>query len=405
MVALTAAALAASRFSQSLVACNVYVSAGGKPHHVPLMLNLLQQAQEHCTELAGGNSKPIELDSNTETTTFSSAAIVHAYADPVYNRSSFHLAGTAENVASVASHLASQAIQVLRKEMANELADDNNNDQASHHPFVGLVDHVTVMPLATSSDSDYQNIQPDTDTDTVTVTSTSQPTAHSTSSAVFQPLTASAWAARTIGQRLSELQVQVYYYGHAHPETTPLAIIRRERTNFFTSGGLLLEPTTDLTGSTHQAPPPPAAAAAPLEVATVGAPEGFAENYNIRLTSQCSKKRAQSLTRLVRERDGGLKGVEALTLPYSNGRWEVACNLLRPDKATAEDIQALVDQWQAQQQLAETGEVERLVEQGYRVGTTEEQCLRVLRLSSIKEQRKQHDQDLKERLQSLMLQK
>jgi glutamate formiminotransferase len=366
-----------SRFSQSLVACNVYVSAGGKPHHVPILLNLLQEAQEHCLRLAGNSSKPT-------TATTSSAAIVHAYADPVYNRSSFHLAGTAENVAHVASNLASQAIQVLRTEMANELAskDVNDDEQAAHHPFVGLVDHVTVMPLAMNSDKNNNNLQlgtlPELD-------------AHSTT---FQPSTASAWAARNIGQRLSELQVQVYYYGHAHPETTPLHIIRRERTNFFTSGGLLEPADTDTDGTF-----PPAAV---TEVATVGAPaEGFAENYNIRLTNQCSKKRAQSLTRLVRERDGGLSGVEALTLPYSNGRWEVACNLLHPDKGSADKIQALVDQWQAQQQ-AETGQL--LVEQGYRVGTTEEQCLRVIGLSS-QEQRTQHDKDLRERLmQTFMLQ-
>jgi glutamate formiminotransferase len=365
MVVVSTAA-AASRFSQSLVACNVYVSAGGKPNHVSILLNLLQQAQEDCTRLDGNNSKPtttlLHGESRSSTETTSSAAIVHAYADPVYNRSSFHLAGTAENVANVASNLASQAIQVLRKEMINELEDCD--DQAYHHPFVGLVDHVTVMPLA----SENKIFQP----------GASQPPQ------IFQPLTASGWAARSIGQRLSELQVQVYYYGHAHPETTPLATIRRERTNFFTSGGLLepdsSQPTT--------------------EVATVGAPQVFAENYNIRLTNQCSKKRAQSLTRLVRERDGGLPGVEALTLPYSNGRWEVACNLLHPGEASAEDIQALVDQWQAQQQ-AETGKV--LVEQGYRVGTSEEQCLRVLGLSS-NEQRKQHDEDLRERLESFMLQ-
>jgi glutamate formiminotransferase len=361
MVVSTAAA--ASRFSQSLVACNVYVSAGGKPKHVSLLLNLLRQAQEHCTRL-DGNTPAVTTLSRGESSSveMSPAAIVHAYADPTYNRSSFHLAGTAENVANVASNLASQAIQVLRKEMANEMEEED--DQAFHHPFVGLVDHVTVMPLTFES----EDSQP----------CTSQP-AHN-----FQPLTASGWAARNIGQRLSELQVQVYYYGHAHPEITPLATIRRERTNFFASGGLL---DTDS--------PQPS-----TEVATVGAPEGFAENYNARLTNQCSKKRAQSLTRLVRERDGGLPGVEALTLPYSDGRWEVACNLLQPEKASARDIQALVDQWQEQQQ-AETGHL--LVEQGYRVGTTQEQCIHVLGLSST-EQRRQHDEDLMQRLEKFMLQ-
>ena len=40
--------------------------------------------------------------------------VVHAYADPVYNRSSFHLAGHAKPGASVACHLARDAISRLR---------------------------------------------------------------------------------------------------------------------------------------------------------------------------------------------------------------------------------------------------------------------------------------------------
>jgi hypothetical protein len=34
---------------------------------------------------------------------------------------------------------------------------------------------------------------------------------------------------------------------------------------------------------------------------------------------------AWSLTRALREQDGGLPGVEALTLPYSKGQFEMAC--------------------------------------------------------------------------------
>jgi hypothetical protein len=36
-------------------------------------------------------------------------------------------------------------------------------------------------------------------------------------------------------------------------------------------------------------------------------------------------KWARSLTQALREQDGGLPGVEALTLPYSKGQFEVAC--------------------------------------------------------------------------------
>jgi hypothetical protein len=100
---------------------------------------------------------------------------------------------------------------------------------------------------------------------------------------------------------------------------------------------------------------------------------------------------AQSLTRHVRERDGGLAHVEALTLPYSRGRWEVACNLLRPNTTTtARHVQDAVQEWE-RRQIARLIEDDdslisdttarpplKLVEQCYRVGTTTEQCLQAL---------------------------
>jgi hypothetical protein len=50
-------------------------------------------------------------------------------------------------------------------------------------------------------------------------------------------------------------------------------------------------------------------------------------------------KRALSLTRALREQDGGLPCVEALTLPYSKGQFEVACKAAIESKVKKMGIQ------------------------------------------------------------------
>ena len=310
------------------VACNVYISASGKPHHVPLLLSLLEQAQAAACR----NVSP-------------TVVVVHAYADPVYNRSSIHLVGTAKRIATDAANLACRAFEQLR-DVASDYEDIRSK---AYHPSVGLVDHIAVMPLTNNNDAD--------------------------SSYAIELLeknqddTPSGWAAKQIGQAMMDHmeEVQIYYYGTAHPYKIPLAQVRREQTSFLQSNILA---TKDI----HR------------DITTVGAPPHFVENFNIRL--RCSAQTARSLTRRIRERDGGLPGVEALTLPYSNDRWEVAANLLRPDQASAEDVQALVSQWEAEQ-------TQQLVETCYRVGTTEDQCLRALHSS--KEGRQLHDQEVSNR--------
>jgi len=86
-------------------------------------------------------------------------------------------------------------------------------------------------------------------------------------------------------------------------------------------------------------------------------------------------------------------------LPYSDGRWEVACNLLRPcsDGATAEDIQCAVDQWEKDQDQGS------LVGISYRVGTTLEQCLEAWKRSnpSIAE-KQEHDKVVTHRLENYL---
>jgi hypothetical protein len=198
-------------------------------------------------------------------------------------------------------------------------------------------------------------------------------------------------AAQIIGKRLKEIGVQVFYYGDAHPEGTPLAVVRRERTNFFKMGGV---ETTDKQsdGLTSE-----------KGVATVGAPASFVENFNIRLTSNCNLKTARSLTKLLRERDGGLLGFEGLTLPYSNGRYEVAGNLLQPDVGSSEAVVAKLDEW-VEQKLKELpfDKKSDLVDEAYRVGTTKDSCVDALALCDIAEAIAQHDQQVAKRFKQYL---
>ena len=370
------------------VGCNIYVSAGGHHQHKSLLLRLLQLAQRDCLDHSW-NPTNTSLRSNNMPTAESSLSnvvvVVHAYADPIYNRSSFHLAGTAPQVAQVASFLAVQAMQELSTASSSD--QQTSHEEESHaHPFVGLVDHVSVMPLVVEDDNQTANggdagearELPDKQDDT-------------TSTAEFVPTTPSGWAARCIGEAMEPHVQGVYYYGTAHPHGMSLAQVRREKTRFFQSGGLhegndtVQETTTNnLTkkkksslSSNHQP--------ARSNIATVGAPLEFVENYNLRLypqdattTGVTTKQLAHSLTRHLRGRNpGGLPGVEALSLPYANQQWEVACNLLQPSMANADQVHQHALQWEhAQQQHMRV--TKPMIETGYRVGTTATQCIEVL---------------------------
>jgi hypothetical protein len=269
-------------------------------------------------------------------------AVVHAYADGPYDRSSFHIAGRSDFVALVAADLADSAIQKMSKE--NKIKEEE--EESSRHPFVGLVDHVSIMPLSSQPD------KKETD--------------------------AAGRAARFVGERLSTAGVEVCYYGSADPPNyAPLADVRRNRTRFFQSGSIQGDESSNSTSRNKE-----------LGVATVGAPPQFVENCNVLLSPKCSWDVARSLTRTLRHRnknEDGIVGVEALTLPYSHGRFEAACNLLEPQIGTREEIERRVAQWAHSITSSNTIEndhdmdpVALLVERIYRVGTTANQCEAVL---------------------------
>jgi len=295
------------------------------------------------------------------------AAVVHAYASIPYDRSSFHLAGRSDCVAEVAVCLIQNALDEI--EFKNKSNDDDapsatDNDRSeSRHPFVGLVDHVAVMPITCKEDFVL-------------------PT-HSAAAAA-------AAAAHEIGSNIIQSNsINVHYYGLACPNNTPLATVRRRKTSFFNSGGAHGNNISSGQKSRND-----------KGECTIGTPVNFVENYNIRLTPNVDFSAAKTLTQALRGRNiptkgMGVPGVEALTLPYNRdvtlggNVFEVACNLTQPKTGSVEKIEEELEKW-IQQQKKQLHSIDDkddncqynrdyFVEKAYRVGTTEEQCQTVLK--------------------------
>jgi glutamate formiminotransferase len=305
----------------------------------------------------------------------STIVVVHAYADGPYDRSSFHIAGSTSSVVKVASTIAIQSIQYMseRKKKNIETCETLclKQELGSRHPFVGMVDHVSVLPLMGGTNA------------------TTLHNMHCTFDASPHGI-----AAIEIGKYLEgNTDVKVLYYGDAHPDNLPLSEVRRQQTDFFNTSGDDERKSTFLMDSNILQNP---------GIVTVGAPAYFVENFNIRLTPKCNRKVARSLTRYLRERDGGLQGVEGLTLPY-DGRYEMAGNLLRPDIVSSEVVLAKMDEW-VDKTLKEMSLKSKsdLIEKAYRVGTTSEMCLSLLRQSTSEETMMKHDKEVMEQFQRFL---
>uniref|UniRef100_A0A7S3V976 Formiminotransferase N-terminal subdomain domain-containing protein n=1 Tax=Chaetoceros debilis TaxID=122233 RepID=A0A7S3V976_9STRA len=450
--------------SNEVVACNIYVSAGGRSHHAKPLLNLLKSTQEKCRQLrsngtGNGNTNIVNCSRTTlsprdlaaESTSSRNVererhqriqnkiAVIHAYADGPYNRSSFHIAGNADCVCQIASHIALGAIDFLScidantganaNANANNSKEENGGDNLSRnvsssnddstHPLVGLVDHISVMPLSNdiietglvvndkpNKENPDVNAGADVDLgkDNITHTQTNS------SSATFIPPDVHGMVARSIANVLDQLGVKIETYASADPDNTPLAIVRKQKTSFFKSGGLTAENDNTENDNEHADKNEKhrkitREVQKNLGVCTVGSPPCFVENYNVRLTKNISKKQAMRLTKKVRERDGGIVGVEALTLPYSNDRYETACNLLRPGVGSANDIETVVEEWIDEENallrdkngndgLMDVNSKlprEYFVDDAYRVGTTVSQCTAVLDITQLESKVADHD--------------
>jgi len=320
-----------------IVACNIYITAAAS--HASTLLSLLRRAQDHCRDLRHASQQHNKRDDK-----HASVAIVHAYADIPYDRSSFHLAGNADCVADVASRLICNALDEIDLDIGN-----------NSHPTIGVIDHISVMKMRKCTD----NI--------------------------------AATTAKQIGNNISKTNiVNLYYYGSACPNNTSLATVRR-RTSFFNSGGAIDKEDNHNTEQEDTTTKRVAKGSC-----TIGTPANFVENYNIRLTSNISFEQAKTLTQFVRGRNietkgYGVLGVEALTLPYGREKskvYEVACNLTSPKVGSAEKVQAQLMKWidKQRQELCEINtsadiskyNYDYFVEKAYRVGTTENQCIDVL---------------------------
>ena len=368
-----------SKVSRSLVACNIYVSAGGHPNHRDMLLGLLGETQELCrlaNNKKGGNSnaQSMALDRRV--------VVVHAFRDGPYDRSSFHLAGAPDLVADVGSSLAVRAIQALMSfESANNLHAVGKEPIERRHPTVGLVDHVSVLPLEEDNLSSSSSSS--------SCSGTNQNDIASVAGSV----------ARSIGETLQSAEADVLYYGHAHPSGKELAAVRRDSTRFFEDNQ-----TENSTNRSNHARIPKSSGQA-----TVGAPHRFVENVNIRLRPNVSRKVARTLTESVRERSGrGLPFVEALTLAYGRDQYEVACNLLDPSVTSARDIENRMRDWQEEQlqqvhRQQQDGISSALVETAYRVGTTTDMCLQALREVSTEKGEMAHNQQVFKRFQENFL--
>jgi glutamate formiminotransferase len=356
---------------KTLVACNIYIAAGGDTLlHRPILVSAVRRAQDLIRqEVSLKSTVSIGKDGSESTAVKEKnpwvenalvGAVVTAYTDPVYNRSSVYLAGTASVIAKVASDLAVTTVQELRTLPNNDPATVSYNAVAQH-PCIGLIDHVRVMPLFEVGQSLEFNVEE-----------------------------GDGWApagraARHIARAMREqLGMTVFLYGMAHPEFRTLAEVReKHRKKFKRISGIL--------------PPKHSGAGKPRpEAVTVGAPQEFIDCHHILLNQECGKRRAKFLTRLVRESDRGLPNVEALTLPYSEGRFEIACNLLRPGESTQpRDTRAAIERY------LKKCKTQPLVEKCYYVGTTVSQCVETLvRVSKSDDHRRLHDNQVVEEFQS-----
>ena len=348
--------------TSSLVACNIYITSAASA----ALPSLLSRAQDHCRQLRlMQQQQQRHSDGENKESNAAAAAIVHAYADIPYDRSSFHLAGQSDCVAEVAIRLIQNALNEIELNSNNN--DPSNKKLEARHPYVGLVDHVAIMPIACQQFGTTPN-------------------------------TAAAIAAREIGSQIDQSNsIKIHYYGLACPNNTPLATVRR-KTSFFNSGGA--HDSSSSSSSSRGNNPEEQTQTYEKGECTIGAPLHFVENYNIRLTPNVDFGTAKTLTQALRGRNIatkgiGVTGVEALTLPYNRNNidhggnvYEVACNLLEPKIGSVEKIEEELEKWiqkQKQQRSKDDDEDTNdlynrsyFIEKAYRVGTTAQQCLSVL---------------------------
>jgi predicted N-acyltransferase len=75
-------------------------------------------------------------------------AVIHAFVDGPFDQSSFHFAGIPFLVTNAASMLVADATEAVEKQKASGKGGEHDRGNTSTpHPTVGLVDHVSVLPM------------------------------------------------------------------------------------------------------------------------------------------------------------------------------------------------------------------------------------------------------------------
>lgn len=256
-------------------AANVYVTGGRESKTVA---RLQSAANDACASGEGG------------------VILLNSFVDQVYDRSSFSFGGSLPLVAKV--------VTVFVEAVFNEVALTPRlaRDTGAEHPALGVVDHVSLHPLLQT------------------------------------PLIDVGSQAQELGRAISSVNaIPLYLYGAARPDFRSLSEIRRA-SNYFASNRRQLERSNDPAngddGLGLRLVPDIGAEyeIGQRGVMTLGAVQPVL-NFNIRLA--CAPGRDDEYRPMLRRvarrlsaRGGGLAGVEALALPYLEGKFEIACNLL-----------------------------------------------------------------------------
>ena len=221
-----------------------------------------------------------------------SSLLANVFIDRPYNRTNFTLLSRQpESLVHAAVSLSTAALEAI--------------DLRSHsatHPRLGVVDHISCHPVTSSP-------------------------AH---------LDAAASVARSIGEQLGKNNLPSYLYGHANPQKSKLADIRRNLGYFSANqaGGIWKGPIENSSSINNDSVLPivpdygPTVANPRAGVCCVGAVPWLI-NLNV-LIDSCDMRAVKEIARAVSERGGGIPGVQAMALQHEEGI-EVACNLLTPE--------------------------------------------------------------------------
>jgi hypothetical protein len=348
---------------KQLVACKIYMNAGGDESHVPILNDLILRAQSAFAkaeivrkeqrvqqEVPVSNNDIVSDDSEF----LHVGALVEAYMDPISNRSSLHLAGPVLDVIDVAKDLILTAATELRNKKRGCKLPPETTSRKAAHKLIDIVEHVSFLPLVPM--------------DQAKITDRKQ---------LFPPLwvpTYTAYAARQIGTFLREdADIQVFFYGHAQRKNLPFQEAVDRRVRYFSAK--------------NQFP----------ESVFVGTFDDYVEDVHVVLAVQCGRQRVKDLVKLLNNKDTGLTDVEATSQLYDVFRWDVHCRLLRPH-LTGSNMAAVehaLKHWNLLQKGRNDHKKIDFVVKCFRVGPTYDQCLNALQKVCISDDtRKEHDDDV-----------